>query len=195
MMPGTRKRLVVMLSWLGATPSALSNYERLYPTNEYDIFTFYPTLKDFLWPESGLSSALATLQEIETTIEKGHHSSIVIHAFSIGCYYYSLMLYQARTHACKFERFRTMISAQVMDSPVVGSTSEMAFGVAKMTSRRPAFIMALKNLCLVYFSLTRSHTVHYYDIMIEEFTTKSPTVPSLCLASTGDPMLVLQVRI
>lgn len=194
-MSHNKKRLVVILTWLGATPSAVGKYKQLYSDEEYDFVEYYPIVKDFLWPRYGLSSASNTLGDLEAILAKGEHSSVVIHAFSIGCYYYALMLYQMRTCKQKFFRVQSMICAQVMDSPVIGSTSEMTHGVAKMITRRPALKAAVKCLCQLYLALTKSQTVHYYDIVFAEIKFKSLPVPSLILTSYGDPMIVIEATI
>lgn len=183
-----------MLAWLGATPSALEKYKHLYSEDEYDIVQFYPKLKDFLWPKYGLLSALKTLDDIEAILVKEDYKGVIIHAFSIGCYYYALMLYQMRLSEQKYHRVRCMICTQVMDSPVIGTTSEMAHGVAKMMTARPAVKAIVKSLCELYMAMTKSHTIHYYNIVFAEVKFRSLTVPSLILTSYGDPMLAIEVR-
>lgn len=182
-----------MLAWLGAAPSAIEKYKQLYSDEEYDFMEYYPALQDFLWPRHGLSSASNTLCNLEAILEKRKYSGVVIHAFSIGCYYYSLMLYHMRTSKKKYVRIQSLICAQVLDSPVIGTTSEMASGVAKMMTRRPVAKAIVKSLCMLYMVLTKSHTVHYYDILYAEIKFRSLAVPSLLLTSYGDPMIVVEV--
>ena len=87
-----------------------------------------------------------------------------------------------------------LISAQIFDSPVVGSTSEMATGVATMITENPITSSVFKCTCLLYFAMTSNQTVSYYDTMIDEVKFHAPLVPTLLLTSTGDPMSVIKVR-
>lgn len=186
--------VVLLLPWLGATKAAVEKYENLYAGYGFDTIVHHASLKDFLWPKSGLQSSLIFLRELEQKLASNNNNptqKVIVHSFSIGCYFYSLMLLQLECHPDLQKTILSNISAQVMDSPVVGTLYQMAIGVGKMLSQNSSYLAAIyKHLCLAYFALTKRHTVKYYNKTIEAIKFRQPKVPSLMMSSKNDPMLI-----
>nr|XP_039252597.1 uncharacterized protein LOC120329870 [Styela clava] len=190
----TTSPLVVIMPWLGATNAGINKYKNLYSKFGFETLIHYASLKDFLWPKSGLQSSMMFLRKLENILTLGNEKTnrnIIVHSFSIGCYFYSLMLMQMESHPVLQNKILHNISVQIMDSPVVGTLNQMAIGVGNMMSQNSASLASIyKHICMCYFALTKQHTVKYYNEAIEIIKFRAPKVPSLMMSSKKDPMLI-----
>ena len=181
--------VVIIFPWLGANKPAISKfvllYEALLPGCE--IVVKESSAFDFLCPSRGLKNCTAFLKEIENKVVV-KHSSIIIHSMSIGCYFYSLVLFLLKRNPNSFHNIRKSIAVQVVDSPVVGTLSEMAVGVSSITSKNSFVQNLFKLLTLQYFAMTKHFTVKLYDKFVDQFVNQPAFVPSLILLSDGDPL-------
>lgn len=187
-----RKPLVLLLPWLGATSDGISKYEALYKKYDFDVIVHRATLKDFLWPKAGLRSSLKLLNRLNDEAKSNAtNRPLIVHSFSIGCYFYALLLMQMEMQQEKFQDIRSSIVGQVLDSPVLGSLEEMAQGVSQMLSRSSLLVSRMyRNLCLWYFYVSKQYTVSYYKQGMHTIFFKAPVVSSLLLLSEDDPLYI-----
>lgn len=193
----TDKPLALILPWLGATKKGVSKYASLYENNGIDVMVHHAKISDFLWPRKGLNSSLLLLENLKYEVKKADEEKgrpIIIHSFSLGCYFYALMMMQMLKHSESYDILWKGIVGQVIDSPVVGSLNEMAYGVSKMTFPNSALLSStVKNICMLFFALTQKHTVKYYDESIRVFHKAAPASTYLILSCRNDPMLIPKV--
>lgn len=181
------KPLVLMLPWLGATPKAVSKYVVLYKDMGCDVMVNHSNISDFLWPRKGLKHSHKFLTNVVKQLAI-QNQPVIIHSMSIGCYFYSLMLLHFENEPEKFGVISRSIKAQILDSPVVGTLSQMAIGVSKMTTSTAVTNYLSYIMIIAYFAISKPYTVKYYDQCIEVIKDRPPIVPSLMITSKLDPM-------
>lgn len=178
--------LVIFLPFFKAPASVVDKYESLYRKLGFDMIVHSAQLRDFLWPRHGLKSSYEFLKRIEDEVDEKRW--VVVHAMSIGCYFFTLML----DHLQDGERFPKLfngIKGQILESPVLGTVEEMARGVAgslypSQTVRRRVVMMA----SLSYFAITSPYTVSYYDRLIDLCYEKPLRAPAILYATQDDPL-------
>lgn len=189
--------IVLILPWLNAPKTAIKKYEEMYARQGLQSLTYQANLKEFIFPKAGLKRSLVMLNHLLEILTKNteKQTKIVVHSSSVGCYFYALMLWQMKRNPDIYEIVKNAISAQVCDSPVIGTLNEMAYGVGKMLSPKSDLISRFyQNLCMLYFSQAKS-TVSLYDELIFTFKHDSPSVPSFICSAENDPMKIPQVSL
>nr|CAB3263002.1 uncharacterized protein LOC100186401 [Phallusia mammillata] len=181
--------LVVLLPWLGATPRATEKYINLYNKLNCDVVSRKSTVKDFLWPIYGLKESQKFLHKVQKEMHSDD-TPIFIHSMSIGSYFYALMLMCLEKEPQVFTQVSSNICCQVIDSPVVGTLNQMAFGVAQMITKSKIMHKILQSLIQAYFATTKPYTVKYYEQSIDAIQNRSPKVPAVFMSSLSDPMMV-----
>lgn len=177
--------VVILLPWLGASKGGLNKYRQFYAKFGYDVVVKKAEMKDFLWPKTGQISSYNFMEKISNNFSQ---RKILIHSFSIGCYFFSLMTLHINNDAT-FQKIQDNVIGQIIDSPVIGSLNEMAFGVSKMTTNNKLVQAFLRQSCMAYFAATKPFTVKLYNECIDEITSRPLKVPSLFLSDLTDPML------
>ena len=183
----TEKPLVLMLPWFGATNKAIAKYSSLYENVGCDVLIRKAKLVDFLLPNRGLKVSRKFLFELQNQVI-GDNRPLVIHSFSIGCYFYALMLYNIRNNPDQFEKVAKSIQIQIIDSPVIGTLNEMAIGISSVSSSNSLVQKLIKTIILSYFFITKPMTVKLYDLIIHTIKYDPVKVPSLLMTSNNDPM-------
>ena len=183
--------VILMFPWLGSTQSAISKYNEVYEAILPNVVFIVKEVgvMDFLWPSSGLKTCKNFLLEIENKILTVDRP-VIIHSMSIGCYFYSLMLLVLKSHPHQFHKIRRNLTAQVVDSPVIGTLHEMATGVSTSISSNRIVQRICKLLTLSYFSVTKFATTKIYDKVIDNLKYDPPYIPSLIFSSVNDPLAV-----
>ena len=182
--------LVLMFPWYDAPDQIVNNYSELYKSIGCDVIVTKSTLDLFLRPKYGLEVTKRFLGVVQN-IMNGKKRPLVIHSASIGCYFYSMMLYNLRAHPKLFGDIINNVRAQVFDSPVIGTLNEMAIGVSLMTSSNVIIQSLIKNTAKSYFFLTKPFTVRMYNELIDTIKYNPLIVPSLLMTSEQDPMATL----
>ena len=80
------------------------------------------------------------------------------------------------------------IDSSDKDETPVNATDRMLHGIALTATKNKLAQMTLEALGRLYFSLTKKHTVKFYDEALAVVREKSLPVPHLILASKNDPM-------
>lgn len=179
------KPLVLMFDWLFAKPGALAKYCNLYHGKGMDVIVINGKLRHFLWPPTGFKLVDDVLDYIMK--ERSGREKLLVHAFSIGAYIYTLMMIHASSVE-KYRQFKTNVVGQVFDSIVIGNYDNMSTGIASTFTRNKA--VKSSTLCIMnaYYNMTRKHTRDKYDEFVHYFIHNPIQVPTLVLYALNDPM-------
>ncbi|KAK3096940.1 hypothetical protein FSP39_004961 [Pinctada imbricata] len=177
--------LVLMFDWLYAKPAHLNKYCQLYHDKGLDVLTIHGKLAHFLWPPRGAGLAEELMKYLLET--RQGKDKLIVHAFSVGAYNYTICKQKALDQPELYERFRTMVSAQVFDSIVLGITYEnMSTGISEALS--PSTRKPIIKLMDTYYNLTKKTTKDTYDKLVSTFKTNPICVPTIFFYSHNDPM-------
>lgn len=175
--------LVLMFPWLTATTSAVQKYANLYHQRGMDVLVVRGTFKHFLWPPYSFKLGY----ELEKCLsEIPSYQKFLIHSFSIGAYNYTLAQMNTRSGVPSFPSEK--VTGQIYDSIVIGSTKNMADGLALSITDNELLQKMIKNLSLSYIRLTHRKTQDIYDKSIQFCKEKFLPVPSLFFYCENDPM-------
>jgi len=181
------KPLVLLFPWYGAPDKTIAMYSKLYEQVGCDVIVTQTSINLFLIPKYGLKVARKFLLDL-VKLMKDKQQPLIIHSASVGCYFYSLMLYNLRAHPKLFDDVIRNVKAQILDSPVVGSIDEMAVGISLMTSSNTILQNVVKHTAKSYFFLTKPFTIQLYNELIDTIKYNPLIVPSLLMTSDQDPM-------
>ena len=179
------KPLVLLFDWLYAKPSALTKYCNLYHEQGMDVLLIKGRLRHFLWPPYGFKLADSVLEY--TTEELVDSKRLIIHAFSIGAYNYTLTMIRASNEA-RFNQFRRKVIGQVFDSAVIGTYDNMSTGIAASFTKNKIIQHATLLTMNTYYNLTRKHTRDKYDEFMHCLIHNPIVVPTLIFYALNDPM-------
>ncbi|CAH1256119.1 Hypp1592 [Branchiostoma lanceolatum] len=180
--PRESRPLVLLFGWLGAKPRGLDRYRDVYTARGYDVLTVRGRLAHFAWPPRAVTftEGLLTFLQQETSERR-----LIVHAFSVGAYLYSIFLLHMQTHPDRYGGVRTRIIGQVHDSVVYGGLDMMAAGVAEVSPLPGALV---RSAAMAYFWLTRPYTVDTYNRAIDTFIRGQVAAPTLLFYCENDPM-------
>ena len=111
----------------------------------------------------------------------------MVHAFSIGAYFYTLLMMEMAKNRDEWGDVERKIVAQVFDSLVAGGVDRMVSGIAGASQNNIAEF-CIKATINSYFYATKKYTVDFYDKTVHHFTHEALQVPSLFLYCNSDPM-------
>lgn len=185
------KPVVLLFPWLGAPNDAISKYVEIYEAASCDVIIKTVSLFDFLWPAHGIKSCKNFIEENSATL-LSPGQPVIIHSMSVGCYFYSILLFVLNANKTVYSNLAKNIKGQVLDSPVVGSLNEMALGVTTTSIKSKLGQTLFRNLTLLYFGLSKPCTVNIYNKLIDIIKYQTPCVPSLIMTSIGDPLSSLE---
>ncbi|XP_068169188.1 transmembrane protein 53 [Antennarius striatus] len=181
---GESKPLMLLLPWLGSRPQAVQKYCDIYFRAGCDVLVVESEVKNFLWPQWGLNEGLKLLEVLHS--ERFISRPLLVHAFSIGGFTYSQLLFQMSRDKQKYQALTQRIKGQIFDSLVVGSLEMMAIGLGKTVY--PRLETLLKNAALAYFSIFRHQTADHFDLCIDTFRNSPVRAPALFFFCENDPM-------
>ena len=175
--------LVLIFPWLTATPSSVQKYANLYHQRGMDVLVVRGAFKHFLWPPYGFKLGF----ELEKCLKEiPSYQKFIIHCFSIGAYNYTLTQMNMRSGVPCFPSENVI--AQIFDSIVIGSTDNMAEGLAISMTNNRFLQRSIKKLALSYIQLTRRNTQDIYDKSIQFCKDNFLPVPSLFFYCENDVM-------
>ncbi|XP_071965685.1 uncharacterized protein [Antedon mediterranea] len=159
------KPVVLFIPWMGSTKKAEDKFRSLYHSRGYDTLTYYTNPKYFLWPNSAMkpSSQLLDFMDEKTSCP------VIVHGFSIGAYFYAVMLRHLLDDTTKWLSFRQRVKGQIFDSLTIGSVKNMVDGVARFSTSNKIAQKTIILSLLGYFKLTKKQTKDIFDKMIDAF--------------------------
>ncbi|XP_060585782.1 transmembrane protein 53-A-like [Ruditapes philippinarum] len=178
--------LVIIFGFYGAPNSAVMKYCDLYHSYGYDVIFIHSYLKHFVWPNNSLGLAKDLLDFVVTNCPK--YESIVIHAFSMGAYNFTLCMSEMYRAPKQYSCIQKRIHAVVYDSLTIGTLKNMAEGVGRGLSRNNVIQRIIPLSMSLYFKVTNKYTVQVYEHYIELFKRKPLQVPTLVFYCKNDPM-------
>jgi hypothetical protein len=178
--------LVIIFGFYGAPKSAVTKYCDLYHSYGYDVIFIHSYLKHFVWPNNSLGLAKDLLDFVVTNCPK--YESIVIHAFSMGAYNFTLCMSEMYRAPKQYSCIQKRIHAVVYDSLTIGTLKNMAEGVGRGLSQNNVIQRIIPLSMSLYFKLTNKYTVQVYEHYIELFKQKPLQVPTLVFYCKNDPM-------
>ncbi|XP_033634587.1 uncharacterized protein LOC117295907 isoform X1 [Asterias rubens] len=182
----TNTPLVLLMPWATATERALDRFRTLYARQGFNVITAYATHpKLYMWPQTAVPVAAEISNYL---ITKTDASPIVVHAFSIGAYIYSVLLARVMEHSREFRKLQPRIHGQVFDSIVIGTLKEQRYGLSQILAKSWLLRQVIFSATSLYFYLTRSYTVAHYDRFIDIFWNNPFKTSVLCIYSSQDPM-------
>ncbi|XP_060068882.1 uncharacterized protein LOC132548994 [Ylistrum balloti] len=178
------KKIVIIFDWLYAKPAAVDKYCNLYHAKGLDVLTVKGRLAHFLWPPTGYELAKKVLK----FIFRDNRDEVLVHAFSVGAYIYTLCLMISRREPEQYGAFRDKVKGQVFDSVVVGSYDHMSTGIAVALPGTNALKKPILQIMDVYYNKTKETTRDEYDKLVDLFKADPITVPTQLFYSYSDPM-------
>lgn len=179
-----KRKVVLLFDWLYAKPAAVEKYCNLYHDQGLDVLTIKGRLTHFLWPPAGYKLAESILKFV---FLDGRHE-LLVHAFSIGAYIYSLCLMLSRREPKAYGEFRDRVKGQVFDSIVIGSYDHMSTGIAMALPGTNTMKTPILKMMDVYYNKTKETTRDEYDKLVDLFKMDPILVPTQLFYSYGDPM-------
>ncbi|XP_071103179.1 transmembrane protein 53-B-like [Haliotis cracherodii] len=181
----TEKPLVLLFDWLYAKPNQLRKYSALYHDIGLDVLTVTGRLSNFLWPPVGYKLAEEIFNYL--FVERKTKDELLIHAFSIGAFNYTICLTLADRHPELYGMFRDRVIGQVFDSIVIGSYKNMTEGMVTLLPN-VVFKKAVYPVVDMYYRATSKNTKDEYDRLVALFIEKPIQVPTIFFYSENDPM-------
>ncbi|OWF41380.1 uncharacterized protein LOC110462574 [Mizuhopecten yessoensis] len=178
------RKLVLLFDWLYAKPAAVEKYCKLYHDQGLDVLTINGRLAHFLWPPEGYKLAESILSY---TLEE-HKNDVIVHAFSVGAYLFTLCLMLSRREPEKYGAFRDKVKGQVFDSIVLGSYDHMSTGIAVALPGTNLMKKPILQMMDVYYNMTKETTRDEYDKLVDLFKVDPIMAPTLLFYSYNDPM-------
>ena len=145
--------LVLLFDWLYAKPTHLDRYCQLYHNLGLDVLTVHGKLVQFLWPPTGVKLGEDLMGYLLDT--RQGNDRILVHAFSVGAYNYTICLWRALEDPDKFGKFRSLVCGQIFDSIVIGTYDNMSTGIAEALS--PSTRKPVVKLMDTYYHMTKKH--------------------------------------
>lgn len=187
---GTRdaqcKPIVLLFDWLYAQQSALNKYCDLYHNLGLDVITVKGKLVHFLWPPKGEDLAKSLMNYLLN--ERPSEEKLVIHAFSVGAYNYTICKTLGLEQPEVYGAFRDKVIAQIFDSIVLGSYENMSTGISEAFNKGGNLAKPIVALMDLYYHVTDKHTKVVYDKLVKNFKECPIEVPTLVFYSKNDPM-------
>lgn len=177
------RKLVLLFDWLYAKPAAVERYCDLYHARGLDVLTVNGRLVHFLWPPEGYKLAKEILAYLDTTEE-----DLIVHAFSVGAYIYTLCLMLAQREPEKFGHFRDRVKGQIFDSVVIGSYDHMSTGMTVALPGNNVMKKPILKVMDTYYNMTKQSTRDEFDRLVDLFKSQPIMVPTLLFYSYNDPM-------
>ncbi|CAH1795947.1 unnamed protein product [Owenia fusiformis] len=182
--------LVLLFPWLNSKPKAVDRYCGLYHKNGLDVLTIRSDAKHFLWPSKGVEIA----QELLEYLSKEKPTvPLMVHAFSVGAYTYTICFMELVNNAKKYGNVKTRICGQILDSFTYGGQKEqglsnMGNGIAIAATKKSFLQSMIRGGIASYFTITRPFTVKFYADALEQVWEMPIKVPTLVIYSKDDPM-------
>ncbi|CAL8242492.1 unnamed protein product [Merluccius merluccius] len=177
--------LALLLPWLGARREAQAKYRDLYLRRGMDVLAVESSVWHFLWPRWGLDYGLQVLRLLlEEPWLAGR--PVLVHAFSIGGYTFSMMLCHVAQGPERYARLTQRVTGHIYDSMVAGSLEHMATGLGKALF--PRLEAVVKNAAMLFFWLCRRHTADLYDSSLHVFRHNPVRAPALFFFCDNDAM-------
>ncbi|XP_052793002.1 uncharacterized protein LOC128226928 [Mya arenaria] len=183
--------LVILFGFYGAPLKVIKNYSNMYHSYGYDVLYVKSSLKHFSWPKNSKVLVKSLLQYIKSNCQS--YGDIVVHAFSMGAYNFTVLMGEMYDQPTAYGDIQSRIRAVVYDSLTVGTLKDMAVGVGMGASENFIVRKTIPALMNLYFWLTHSHTVTFYDYYISLFKQKPLNVPTLVFSCKNDPISDYQV--
>lgn len=178
--------VVIIFSFYGASEKAINSYCRLYHAYGFDAVVVPSYLKHFAWPAVSQELATDLLKFIKKTC--GKYENIVIHAFSMGAYNFTVCMSEMYSSPEMYSSIENRIRAVVYDSLTLGTLKNMAKGVGMGVSKNSIIRTVIPLSMSLYFRLTSKYTVQVYEYYIQLFKQKPLQVPTLLFYCKNDPM-------
>lgn len=124
------KPLVLLFLWLYAKPAHVAKYRALYHDIGLDVLTVRGKLSHFLWPPESFKLS----DELFSFVKGGRPADekILIHAFSLGAYNYTINMKESEVKPEESGHFRDRVIGQIFDSIVIGTYESMSKGIAEV---------------------------------------------------------------
>ncbi|XP_061106819.1 transmembrane protein 53-A-like isoform X2 [Conger conger] len=181
---GGDRPLLLLFPWLGSRPQALSKYCEMYFRVGLDVLIVESELSQFLWPRWGQEYGAQVLDLLHE--DRFVTRPLMVHAFSIGGYMIAQMLMLMARDPERYRGLMERVQGQVYDSLVDGSLERIAVGLGK--SMFPNFEGLVTWLSLLYFRVSKKHTLDLLHGAVEKFWDNPITAPSLFFYSEDDPL-------
>lgn len=178
--------LVIFFSWLGATGKSLDNYFKLYHSLGYDILHVPGEVRHFAWPPTSVNLATVLLEYVCSEMTKYRY--ILVHSVSIGSYNYTSCVMEIWKHPQKYWNFFSRLVGNVFDSITFGSYDNMKTGVAYGLTKNDHVRILVQQCLSLYFALSKSVTVDFYEEGLKAFRDHPVRVPSIFYYCKNDPM-------
>lgn len=185
-LPEKDRPLVLMFQWLYAKPQSVQKYCDLYHDIGLDVLTVRGKLSHFLWPPVGVQLSCEIFKYLEEN--RPPDEKILIHAFSVGAYNYTIALEAADKDTADSGHFRNRIIGQIFDSIVIGSYENMSRGITEVLPNNKAFKQVVLQTLNVYYTVTHATTKDTYERLVRHFKEAPIPVPTLVFYSENDPM-------
>ena len=180
------RTLVIIFGFYGAPKNAVMKYCNLYHSYGFDAIFVHSYLKHFAWPKNSIGLATELLDYVVMKCWK--YENIVIHAFSMGAYNFTLCMSEMYKCPERYSSVERRIIAVVYDSLTIGTLKHMAEGVGRGLSQNSVIQKIVPMSMSMYFKLTNKYTVQVYEYYINLFKQRPLKVPTLVFYCENDPM-------
>lgn len=186
MLAEKERPLVLLFQWLYAKPQSVQKYCALYHDIGLDVLTIRGKLSHFLWPPVGVQLSTELFQYLKEN--RPPEEKILVHAFSVGAYNYTIAMEAADKSPQDSANFRKKIIGQIFDSIVIGSYENMSQGITEVLPKNKAFRQVVLQTLSVYYSVTQTTTKGTYERLVQHFKDNPIPVPTLVFYAENDPM-------
>ena len=125
--PPEKRPLVLIFQWLYAKPTSVKKYIDLYHQIGLDVLAIRGKLSHFLWPPVGKQLCVELFEYLHEY--RPPHEKLLIHAFSVGAYNYTIAMEAAEQDEQETGYFRDRVVGQIFDSIVIGSYENLSSGL------------------------------------------------------------------
>jgi hypothetical protein len=179
----TKKKLAVVIGWLGAKDYQLKSYLSFYHHHGFDTLSFAIGPRHIIAPDE----AIKHMENVwDTAFEHSPDADIVVHAFSVGGYLYGQSLRCIQKSPERYGILKSRIRAQVFDSPP--DHGSIAHGLSKSFNLPIPLEKPVEMLFQGYLTLTHNTTGVEHRAASQIFHNNFIQSPSLFFYSLSDPI-------
>ena len=180
--------LVIFFTWLGASEKAIDRYCHIYHQVDCDVLTVQGTTTQFLWPIKAKELSVEVLEFLQNH-SPDDPQPLIVHGVSVGAFNYTVFFMELAKSPSLFKSVTSRIKAQVFDSPVVGSLSQMVEGIANAATKNRCTNTLVRTVVQAYLDITKSYSVSYYEKCIAAVYSNPVTSPALLMYSLNDQLM------
>lgn len=178
----TERRLVVLMSWLGAKEKHIEKYRQFYLDHGFDVLNVKTSPLDLLLPNFG---AMKISKDFVRFLVEKQYSNVLLHGFSVGGYMFGRCLLEIDKQDEQMRQYLlNSIRGIVFDSlvPFEGT----CVGVARSITANPIGAKVLEYLLRLYLILGHNIATKYYLEASEKVWGGPLRCPTLFLMSKDD---------